>query len=87
MRTFKSNQKVLNEGLEGKLRQEQTMPDVEEWIKFWSDLWDNPVDHSRNAELLKTVDNAVKGEEQQTFINIVKENVTVHFRKCQIRRY
>lgn len=87
MRTFKSNQKVLNEGLEGKFRQEQTMPDVEESIKFWSDLWDNPVDHSRNAELLKTVDNAVKGEEQQTFINIVKENVTVHFRKCQIRRY
>ena len=37
MRTFKSNQKVLYEGLEGKFRQEQTMPDAEELIKFWSD--------------------------------------------------
>ena len=27
------------------------MPDAEESIKFWSELWDNPADHDRNAEL------------------------------------
>ena len=37
-RTFKNNQKALYEELDGKMRQEQAMPDVEESIKFWSEL-------------------------------------------------
>ena len=32
------------------MRQEQRMPNAEESIKFWSELWDNPVDHDRNPE-------------------------------------
>ena len=31
------------------------MPDTEESIKFWSELWDNPVDHNKNAEWIMTV--------------------------------
>ena len=30
--------------------------DAEESIKFWSELWDNPVDHDRNAEWIMTVE-------------------------------
>ena len=49
-KTFKNNQKALYEELDGKMRQEQRMPNAEESIKFWSELWDNPVDHDRNPE-------------------------------------
>ena len=43
-KTFKNNQKALYEELYGKMRQLQVMPDAKESIKFWSGLWDNPVD-------------------------------------------
>ena len=32
------------------------MPDAKESIKFWSELWDNPFDHDRNAEWIMTVE-------------------------------
>ena len=55
-RTFKNNQKVLYEELDGKMRQERVMPDPEERVlEFWSELWDNPVDHNRNAKWIITV--------------------------------
>ena len=31
------------------------MPDPEESITFWRELWDNPVDHNRNAKWIITV--------------------------------
>ena len=46
-RTFKNNQKAFYEELDGKMIQEQVMPDAEESIKFCSELWDNPVDHDK----------------------------------------
>ena len=49
-KTFKNNQKALYEELDGKMRQERVIPDAEESIKCWIQLWDNPVDHDRNAE-------------------------------------
>ena len=57
-----NNQKALHEELDGKIRQEQVMPDAEESIKFWSELWDNPVNHDRNAELITTIENNVNSE-------------------------
>ena len=38
------------------MRQEQRMPNAEESIKFWSELWDSPVDHDRNPEWIMTVE-------------------------------
>ena len=35
------------------------MFDAEESIKFWSELWDYPVDHGRNAEWIMTVEKAL----------------------------
>ena len=48
-RTFQNNQKALCEELDGKMTQVQVMSDVEKLIKFWSELWYNPIDHNRNA--------------------------------------
>ena len=38
--------RALYEGLEEKVKHQQTMPDAEESIKFWSNLWDNPIHHN-----------------------------------------
>ena len=37
------------------MRQEQGMPGAKEQIKSWSELWDNQIDHDRNAEWIMTV--------------------------------
>ena len=57
------------------------MPDAERSIKFWSELWDNPVDHNRNAELIMTLEKELESVTQQGNINITKENVSIHLRK------
>ena len=57
------------------MRQEQLMPDAEE------SLWDNPVDHNRNAELIMTVEKDLESVTQQGNINITKEDVSMHLRK------
>ena len=38
------------------MRQERVMPNAEESIKFWMELWDYSVDHDRHAEWIMTVD-------------------------------
>ena len=63
------------------MRHEQLMPDAERSIKFWSELWDNPVDHNRNAELIMTLEKELESVTQQGNINITKENVSIHLRK------
>ena len=67
--------------LDGKMRQEQVMRDAEESIKFWSDLWDNPVDQERNAEWIMTVEKKLESVTQKGNINITKEDVFIHLRK------
>ena len=67
--------------LDGKMRQEQVMRDAEESIKFWSDLWDNPVDQERNAEWIMTVEKKLERVTQKGNINITKEDVFIHLRK------
>ena len=63
------------------MRQEQVMPDAEESIKFWSELWDNPVDHDKNAEWIMTVEKELECVTQQSKINITKDDVFMHLRK------
>ena len=48
---------------------------------FWSKLWDNPVDHKRNAEWIMTVEKELGNVTQQGNINITKEDVSIHLRK------
>ena len=54
------------------------MPDAEESIKFWSKLWDNPVDHNRNSEWIMTVEKELESVTQQGNINITKEDLSIH---------
>ena len=63
------------------MRQEQVIPDAEESIKFWSELWDNPVDHNRNAEWIMTTEKEMEFVTQQSNINITKEDVLIHLKK------
>ena len=53
--TFKNIRKVSHRKLEGKVRQEQTMPDAEESTKFWKHMRDKPIDHNRNAQWSRAV--------------------------------
>ena len=63
------------------MRQEQVMPEAEESIKFWSEFWDNPVDHNRNAQWIMTVEKELECVTQQGNIIITKEDVFIHLRK------
>ena len=57
------------------------MPHAEESIKFWSELWDNPVDYSRNAEWIMTVEEELESVKQQGNIDITKKDVSIHSQK------
>ena len=63
------------------MRQKQVMLDAEESIQFWSELWENPVDHDRNAEWIMTVKNELECVTQQGNIKITKDDVSIHLRK------
>ena len=54
------------------------MPDAEESIKFWRELWDSPVDHDTNAEWIMTVEKELECVAQQSNINITKKDVSIH---------
>ena len=57
------------------------MPHAEESIKFWSELQDKPVDHSRNAEWIMTVKEELESVTQQGNINIPKKDASIHLWK------
>ena len=71
----------MYEKLNGKMKQEQVMPDAEESIKFWNEFQDNPVDHNRNAEWIMTVEKEFESFTQQGNISITKEDVSIYLRK------
>ena len=51
------------------------------YCNFESKLWDNTVDHDRNAEWIMTVEKELQCITQQGNINITKEDASIHFRK------
>ena len=55
------------------------MPDPEESITFWRELWDNPVDHNRNAKWIITVQKELKCV--TSLGRITREDVSIHLRK------
>ena len=44
-------------------------------------MWDNPVDHNRNAEWIMKVEKELENVTQQGNINITKEDVSIHLQK------
>ena len=49
---FEYDQKKLYEELDGDSsgRDTNCMPDAEESCEFWSNIWDNPIEHNRDVE-------------------------------------
>ena len=66
------------------MRQKQVTPDAEESIKFWRELWHNPIDHNRNSELIMTVEKEFESVTKQGNINISKEDVSIHLRNAKL---
>ena len=56
---FQSNQKRLFEMLGNEERDNSVVPDIEESMRFWSSIWDNPVSHNTGAEWLKDVETSL----------------------------
>ena len=56
------------------------MSDAEELIKFWSELWDNPVDHDRNADWMP-IEKELECVTKQENINITTEDISIHLWK------
>ena len=56
-RMFEYDQKKLYKELYGDSSRTDTncMPDAEESCEFWSNIWDNPIEHNRDAEWLTDV--------------------------------
>ena len=80
-RLFRNNQKVLYEELGGKRKGGQEAPDAEASTEFWSNLWDNPVQHNESAEWLKQVEQEMKRVKKDSNISITKEDVSSKIRK------
>jgi len=49
---FKTNKRQLCQELGGLEKAKLAVPHAAESRKFWSDLWDQPVQHNSNAEWL-----------------------------------
>ena len=44
---FQYNQKKVYQQLQGNSQMESQAPNADESIKFWSDIWDNKVQHNK----------------------------------------
>ena len=55
-RMFSSNQKRVFIELNGEVIKENTVPNAGESRKFWSEIWDNKVEHNDNAEWLRGIE-------------------------------
>ena len=54
---FQYDQKKVYQQLQGNSHTESQAPNADESIKFWSDIWDNKVQHNKRAEWLEELRN------------------------------
>ena len=71
----------MYEEFDGKRKREQVAPDAEASTEFWSNLWDNPIQHNESAEWLKQVKQEIKRVKKDSDISITKEDVSSKMRK------
>ncbi len=76
---FRTNQRQLYKELSGQKEAGQDAPDAEEAKKFWSDLWDKPTTHNKNAKWLS--DLMRQQVKQQNDFLATDENLTRQLRK------
>ena len=80
-RLFQANRKKLFEELEGVKQDNTIIPSANESQKFWSDIWDNPVTHNKDASWLKELEEDLKDIELQHNIIIDEKKVSSKVRK------
>ncbi|XP_063598714.1 uncharacterized protein LOC134775182 [Penaeus indicus] len=78
-RLFQQDQKRVYQQLGGKVNSNEK-PDAIESKRFWSNIWDNKVDHKKDAEWLREL-RAAKGDGKQDDIRITTEMVIQQTRK------
>ena len=74
-RMFSSNQKRVFVELNGEVIKENTVPNEEESRKFWSEIWDNPVEHNDDAEWLREIETESIGVNKQDDVKITAQDV------------
>ena len=74
-RMFSSNQKRVFVALNGEVIKENTVPNADESRKFWSEIWDNPVEHNDDAEWLRESETESKGVNKQDDVKITAQDV------------
>ena len=74
-RMFSSNQKRVFVELNGEVLKENTVPNADESRTFWSEIWDNPVEHNDDAEWLREIETESKGVNKQDDVKITAQDV------------
>ena len=80
-RLFQSNQKRLFELLEGNERDDDVRPNEDEFLRFWSEIWDNPVRHNKRAEWLNEVKKELNKVKNQEDIVLTTDKVKKQLKK------
>ncbi len=70
-RLFEVDQGRLYQELDGKDSSESLIPDADEARKFWSSIWESPVEHNTQAEWLKEI------KEEMTELNHKQEDIEI----------
>eukprot|EP00794_Sanderia_malayensis_P000828 gene828-biopygen97 len=82
-RLFSTDQKRFYQELDGGITYDRTVPDAEECLGFWSNIWDNSDQHHNNeAEWLRNLkEEKHKAGRKQENVGITAEQVTKQCRK------
>ncbi|CAB3989598.1 Hypothetical predicted protein [Paramuricea clavata] len=79
---FQSDQKrfyvEINNGQDSKV--DKVIPDAGESIKFWSEIWDNGIEHNKDSEWLHEMKQGI-GYLNQNDLKINKEDITKQCKK------
>ena len=59
------------------------VPDAEESKEFWSGIWDVPVEHNKNAEWLKKLENHTRDVPKQLNVKFEINSLKQKLKKCQ----
>ena len=79
---FRSDQKQFYKELYGKMKGQTEAPDPKGSTEFWSKLWSEPVEHNRDSEWLKKVEEKLRHTpKQENVIITMKELKRVIYSK------
>ena len=78
---FQANQKQVHKDLNGVKQDDRTIPNSEDSIKCWSDIWSIRKEHNQHIEWLKSCRKQFENVNSKEKIEISQEMVKMQFRK------